>query len=111
MIGRDRRTGLPLSGFAHAMQSIEDILTTKIGSRRMLPEYGSTLKDYVDLPVNDGWKGAVAAEVIRAVGRWEKRVRLSQVTVISMVGGQITLRLQGEYLGDTPEALDQKVTV
>nr|BFE89966.1 hypothetical protein GCM10020185_05020 [Pseudomonas brassicacearum subsp. brassicacearum] len=56
MIGVDRRTGQPLSGQAHLRQSIEDILSTPVGSRRMRPEYGSQMRRYVDLPVNEGWK-------------------------------------------------------
>ncbi|MBA1195479.1 phage baseplate protein, partial [Pseudomonas entomophila] len=73
MIGVDRNTGLSLSGVDHLKQSIGDILTTPVGSRRMRPEYGSTLRRYVDMPVNDGWKSAVQAEVARSLGRWEPR--------------------------------------
>lgn len=101
MIGMDRRTGKPLSGLAHLRQSIEDILTTPVGSRRMRPEYGSHIRRYVDLPVNDGWKSAVQAEVARALGRWEPRIRLERVKVISVVGGMITMQLSGAYLGDS----------
>lgn len=101
MIGMDRRTGKPLSGLAHLRQSIEDILTTPVGSRRMRPEYGSHIRRYVDLPVNDGWKSAVQAEVARALGRWEPRIRLERVKVISVVGGMITVQLSGAYLGDS----------
>lgn len=100
MIGMDRRTGQPLSGQAHLRQSIEDILSTPVGSRRMRPEYGSSLRRFVDLPVNDGWKSAVQAEVARALGRWEPRLRLEQVRVVSVIGGQITLEVKGAYLGD-----------
>lgn len=101
MIGLDRRTGQPLSGVAHLKQSIEDILTTPIASRRMRPEYGSNLRRYVDLPVNDGWKSSVQAEVARALGRWEPRLKLERVRVVAVVGGQITLSLSGAYLGDS----------
>jgi len=100
MIGMDRRTGKPLSGLAHLRQSIEDILTTPLGSRRMRPEYGSTLRRYVDLPVNEGWKSAVQAEVARALGRWEPRLQMERVKVVSVVDGRITFRLSGKYLGD-----------
>ncbi|MBH3365079.1 GPW/gp25 family protein [Pseudomonas sp. URMO17WK12:I11] len=100
MIGMDRRTGKPLSGLAHLRQSIEDILTTPLGSRRMRPDYGSTICRYVDLPVNEGWKSAVQAEVARALGRWEPRLKLERVKVVSVVCGQITLQLTGKYLGD-----------
>lgn len=100
MIGLDRRTGQPLSGVAHLKQSIEDILTTPVGSRRMRPQYGSHLRRYVDLPVNEGWKSAVQAEVARALGRWEPRLKLERVRVVAVVGGQIALSLSGVYLGD-----------
>ncbi|WP_070415225.1 GPW/gp25 family protein [Pseudomonas lundensis] len=101
MLGMDRRTGAPLSGLDHLRQSIEDILTTPIGSRRMRPEYGSRLRRYVDLPVNDGWKSAVQAEVARALSRWEPRFRLERVRVTAVVDGQITMQLTGVYLGDS----------
>ncbi|MCD5977214.1 GPW/gp25 family protein [Pseudomonas quasicaspiana] len=101
MIGMDRRTGLPISGVEHLRQSIEDILSTPIGSRRMRPEYGSQIRRFVDLPVNDGWKSAVQAEVARALSRWEPRLKLERVRVVAVVGGKITLQLSGQYLGDT----------
>ncbi|CAI8907216.1 Phage baseplate assembly protein [Pseudomonas chlororaphis] len=101
MIGMDRRTGQPISGLAHLRQSIEDILGTTVGSRRMRPEYGCQLRRYVDLPVNEGWKSAVQAEVARALGRWEPRLRLERVRVVAVVDGQISLQLTGEYLGDS----------
>lgn len=100
MIGVDRNTGLSLSGVDHLKQSIGDILTTPVGSRRMRPEYGSTLRRYVDMPVNDGWKSAVQAEVARSLGRWEPRIKLERVQVVSVINGQIGLRLSGEYLGN-----------
>lgn len=101
MIGVDRRTGQPSTGLDHLKQSIEDILTTPLGSRRMRPDYGSNLRRFVDLPVNEGWKSAVQAEVARALGRWEPRVKLERVKVVSVVDGQIGLQLTGQYLGNS----------
>lgn len=101
MIGLDRRTGQPISGLAHLKQSVEDILTTSVGSRRMRPDYGSHLRRYVDLPVNEGWKSAVQAEVARALGRWEPRLQLERVKVTAVVDGQITLLLTGQHLGQS----------
>ncbi|MFO2466218.1 GPW/gp25 family protein [Pseudomonas sp. 15FMM2] len=100
MIGMDRRTGKQLSGLDHLRQSIEDILTTPVGSRRMRPEYGSNLRRFVDLPVNEGWKSAVQAEVARSLQRWEPRLKLERVQVISVVGGRIDFELVGDYLGE-----------
>ncbi|WP_442109239.1 GPW/gp25 family protein [Pseudomonas sp. NUPR-001] len=101
MIGVNRRTGASLSGIEHVRQSIEDILTTPLSSRRMRPDYGSALRRFVDLPVNDGWKSAVQAEVARSLSRWEPRLKLETVRVLAVVGGQITLQLNGQYLGDS----------
>lgn len=100
MIGMDRRTGQPLNGVAHLRQSIEDFLTTPLGSRRMRPDYGSQLRRYIDLPVNAGWKSAVQAEVARALGRWEPRLALERVRVVAVLDGQVSLALSGRYLGD-----------
>jgi phage baseplate assembly protein W len=100
MIGMDRLTGLPLTGLDHLWQSIADILSTPLGSRRMRPEYGSSLRRYVDLPVNEGWKGAVQAEAARALGRWEPRVDISSVRAISVLDGKITFQIAVDYLGD-----------
>ncbi|MBH3307918.1 GPW/gp25 family protein [Pseudomonas soli] len=101
MIGMDRRTGQSVSGLGHLRQSIEDILTTTVGSRRMRPEYGCQLRRYVDLPVNEGWKSAVQAEVARALGRWEPRLQLERVRVLAVIDGKIDLQLTGTYLGDS----------
>jgi phage baseplate assembly protein W len=100
MIGMDRHTGKPLAGLEHLRQSIGDILSTPLGSRRMRPEYGSGLRRYVDLPVSEGWKGAVQAEAARALGRWEPRVVLASVRVIAVMGGKITFQLAVDYQGD-----------
>ena len=101
MIGMDRYTGLPISGIDHLMQSIEDILTTPIGSRLMRPEYGSSIRRFVDLPVSEGWKSAVQAEAARALKRWEPRLDLTRVQVLSVLNGRITFRLSGTYKGDS----------
>ena len=101
MIGMDRHTGQPISGLAHLRQCIGDILSTPLGSRRLRPDYGSKLRRYVDLPVNEGWKGAVQAEASRALGRWEPRLKLERVVVTSVLDGQIGMTLTGEYLGSS----------
>ncbi|GAA5785110.1 GPW/gp25 family protein [Chitiniphilus shinanonensis] len=101
LIGMDRETGAPLSGLEHLRQSIRDILSTPTGSRRMRPDYGSDLPRMVDLPVNAGWISAAQAEVARAIGRWEPRIKLHRVVIVSVLDGRPTLRLDGEYLGET----------
>lgn len=93
MIGMDRHTGQPISGLDHLLQSIEDILTTPLGSRLMRPEYGSFDPPLSTCPFPEGWKSAVQAEAARALKRWEPRLELTRVQVVSVLSGRITFRL------------------
>lgn len=95
--GMNRKTGGTLSGASHLHQSIADILTTPVGSRVMRPDYGSELPRMVDQPINRGWMSVIQAEVARAIGRWEPRLKLQRVTVESVIDGMVTIRIDGEY--------------
>lgn len=97
--GINRLNGRSLAGVEHLRQSIADILTTPVGTRVMRPEYGSHLPRMVDLPVNKGWMSAVQAEVARALGRWEPRLQLSRVTVLSVLDGRVSMTIAGKYQG------------
>ena len=97
LIGMSRDSGQALSGIAHLKQSIRDILSTPLGSRRMRPEYGSEIPRYVDLPINKGWISGVQAEAARAIGRWEPLIRLSAVRITGVVDGRIDFVIEGQY--------------
>lgn len=101
IIGLSGQTAQSLTGQEHLIQSIRDILTTRQGSRRMRPEYGSNLPLMVDLPMNAGWISAAQAEIAGALGRWEPRIRITRVTVDALVEGRVAMRIQGEYQGDS----------
>lgn len=100
LVGMNRITGAPITGLEHLRQSIGDILSTRKGTRRERPEYGSELPKMVDLPVTRGWISAAQAESARAIERWEPRIKLSRVTVLAIVGGTVTFRIHGTYQGD-----------
>jgi phage baseplate assembly protein W len=101
LTGMSRNAGGALAGVDHLQQSIDDILTTPIGSRVMRPEYGSKLPRIVDQPVTRGWMSEVQAEVARALGRWEPRLILRRATVESVIDGKVSIRISGEYQGET----------
>lgn len=103
MIGMDRHTGAVLCGVEHLRQSIADILTTPVGSRRMRPTYGCQLRRFVDMPITAGWKSAVQAEVAHALNLWEPRFTLHAVRVMTVLNGLISFELKGVYLGDSIE--------
>lgn len=100
MIGMDRTTGMAISGIDHLRQSVEDILTTRVGSRVMRRDYGSRLPELVDAPLNRGTLLEMYAAVNDALGQWEPRFRLDQVTADPAERNpeQIRLTLKGEYL-------------
>ncbi|WP_330925242.1 GPW/gp25 family protein [Candidatus Sororendozoicomonas aggregata] len=107
MNGIDATTGKTLSGKAHLRQSIADILRTPIGSRVMRRDYGSRLFDLIDAPVTPAWKSECYAAVAEALDRWEPRLKLHQVKMISVTNGQVTFDLFGEYLPDgSPVSLE-----
>ncbi|MFJ1213297.1 GPW/gp25 family protein [Burkholderia pyrrocinia] len=100
LVGMCRRTGRLIGGLDHLVQSIADILSTRKGTRRERPDYGSDLPAMVDLPVTRGWISAAQAEAARAIGRWEPRIALDSVKALSVVDGKVTFRIAGRYNGD-----------
>ncbi|SAK19841.1 baseplate assembly protein W [Burkholderia multivorans] len=103
LVGMDRWTGEPIAGIAHLKQSVGDILGTRKGTRRELPDYGSDIPLMVDLPITRGWISAAQAEAARAIGRWEPRIKLAQVKVLSIIDGKPTFLIRGEYDGTAVE--------
>ena len=65
---------------AHIQESILQILGTRPGERFMNPEFGSRLKDLVFEQNDAVLKGLVRHHVIAAIRRWEKRVRVTDVS-------------------------------
>lgn len=98
MNGMDNKTGRGLSGLAHLKQSIADILTTPIGSRVMRRDYGSRLFERIDSPITGELVAEIYADVVEALFKYEPRVEVSAVSVVSVDKGQIVLDLEGKYL-------------
>lgn len=101
MAGMSRTTGTALGGFDHLRQSIEDILTTPVGTRLHRRDYGSMLPRLVDRPINQSLVSDLVAATAAALDRWEPRLRLERVTINSVSAeGRIELSLLGYYLLD-----------
>lgn len=96
MIGMDSKTGKTLGGEAHIKQSIRDILTTAIGTRVELLEYGSELPNLVDRPMNNLLTVEVFAEIAKALAKWEPRFVLNAVRIEGMTqNGRMTIGIDG----------------
>ena len=107
MLGTDSTNGKALAGLDHLRQSIRDILTTPLGSRVMLRDYGSRLFDLVDAPLNQGTIMELYAATIEALIKWEPRIAVSAVQILSVVSGVVTLTILGTYLPEgKPITLD-----
>lgn len=97
-IGLKREAGGLTGGFDHVLQSIRDILATPIGSRVMRREYGSELPWLVDKPMDDRWILKVYVAAARALARWEPRVSITKVLVVSAdQAGRLGLSFNGIY--------------
>jgi phage baseplate assembly protein W len=100
MNGTNALDGTPLSGIDHLKQSVRDILTTPKGSRVMRREYGSNLPFLVDAPINRGTITAIVRETVEALSKWEPRIAVSNVTVVTAEPGAVTLDITGTYKPD-----------
>ncbi len=74
-------------------ESIRDILLTPLGERVMRPEYGSRLSRLVDRKVDDSFRADLACYVIEAVEKWEKRVKIDEVKLISLENHSLKFKI------------------
>lgn len=85
MKGMSRLTGLAITdgapGRLHLRQSINDILTTPVGSRLCRRLYGCLIAFLIDAPANENTRMKLMSAAATALIRWEPRIRISQVIV------------------------------
>ncbi len=97
MNGVNRQTGKRLSGSAHLRQSISDILTTPIGSRVLVRDYGSDLFSLIDNPKDELTRLRIISATAAALARWEPRIKVTRVSVTysSEVDSSCILDIEG----------------
>ena len=105
MTGMDRTTGAEISAFDDLRQSINDILSTPLGSRVARRDYGSRLFSLVDAPANAANRVLLFAACATAILRWEPRITLTRVSVVpsDAVEGAWLVTLTGNIV-DAPTA-------
>lgn len=91
--GMSAATGSAVAGDDHLRQSIADILSTPIGTRRMRLAYGSRVPELIDAPMNPGVIADLVATTAQAIRQWEPRVTLRRVAVRAAEAGRLTLDL------------------
>lgn len=89
-----RTTGLNLqTDLEHIRQSVQDILTTPVGTRMMRRNYGSLLSKMMDAPFNDYSRQQLFAATATALIQWEDRINLESISIEYIEQGKFTLDL------------------
>lgn len=95
MQGVNAATGKRLSGTSHLRQSVLDILTTPVGSRVLLRDYGSLLPDLVDAPQDESTRVHIIAATAGALARWEPRLQVKTIAVRFAGAGAFDVTISG----------------
>lgn len=77
----------------HIRQSIQDILTTPIGTRVMRREYGALLPQLIDSPFNEITLLQLYAATATALLQWEDRISLNSVSISQVGRGSFELEI------------------
>lgn len=94
--GMSRSTGLAITDSDHIGQSIEDILTTPVGSRVMRREYGSEIFKLIDAPMNGVTKMRLMAATVMAIINWEPRVKVTSMSSTVSFDGTVVMTVEFE---------------
>lgn len=105
----NRETGKPLSATDHIRQSVQDILSTPLGSRVMLPGYGSNLLRLVDHPADHVTAVRVVMATAVAIARWEPRVTINTIAVLKAGEGQIIVTIRATDTEDQRAVLLENI--
>ena len=71
--------------------SIRRILLTPIGTRVMLPEFGSRLWELIDKEIDDEWIILAIEYTYEAIEKWEERVEITRVMIEAKERAKIVL--------------------
>ncbi|AYA02337.1 baseplate assembly protein [Acinetobacter sp. WCHAc010034] len=90
-----RHSGTELSELDHIRQSLEDLISTPIGSRLMRREYGTQVANLLDQPTSEALYLKCYSTIYSAILRWEPRIQISQLYISEVNQGQTVLNLEG----------------
>ncbi len=101
MIALNKTTGTAITDInVHVSQSIDDIITTPLGSRVMRRDYGSFIPALIDQPLNDKTVLRLYAATVAAIMRWEPRFKISSIS-LTRNNATATIEVAGQINGET----------
>lgn len=88
-----------LNDEAHLVQSINDIVTTPLGTRVTVRDYGCLLPYLTDKPINSTFILAAFGVIAEALAKWEPRftVHVVSIDASQIAQGVIACDLTGLY--------------
>ena len=95
--GMNRSTGKSISGREHLVQSIQILLSTPLGSRVMLPAYGSAVVDLIDQGTTDSARLRIYKATLESLKRWEPRLDTQRVQAKFNEQGEVEITIEGIY--------------
>jgi hypothetical protein len=97
-VGLDAATGHVLQGWPHVVQSLQDIFTTRFGTRIMREWYGSFVPNLLGRNITPNEVTPWFAAVTSAIEQWEPRYRVTRIQIVQVTrDGQLHFFLEGEY--------------
>lgn len=103
-----RQSGTELSEIDHIRQSIEDIISTPIGSRLMRRDYGTQVANLLDQPTSEALYLKCYSTIYSSILRWEPRVQINQLYISEVNEGQTVLNLEGT-LAQSGQSLNMNI--
>jgi hypothetical protein len=116
-VGLNAATGGVIEGWPHVVQSLQDIFTTRFGSRIMREWYGSFVPNLLGCNITPNEVTPWFAAVTSAIEQWEPRFHITKVMPMNATReGRLDLILEGEYrpramYGDTTAEAMRRVSV
>ena len=92
-----RQNGVSISELESIQQSIQDIVTTPLGSRVMRRDYGSIIPDLIDQPMSDVLKVKIFSAIYTPVTRREERISIESMKVSDVYSGGLQLDLEAVH--------------
>lgn len=92
-----RESGLTISEIESIEQSIQDIVTTPLGSRIMRRDYGSMVPDLIDQPMSDVLILKMYSAIYTPVARWEPRINIESINITGIGSGFMQLDLESVH--------------
>lgn len=78
------KTGNNLKDIDSVLESIDNILSTRIGERPFLREFGSRIEDLLFHPMTFSTSRLILSELIASISKWDKRVTILPSTTVTM---------------------------